>query len=92
MASNKLKCRICGKEYDACRSAKTVSGAYRWQDVACCPEHGAEYLHRVLVARGEISDTVKHSAKQVRQSKQKNKPVEIIDDVVVEEVETEAEA
>lgn len=49
-------CRVCGKEYEACfTQRKGIS--FRWQDVACCPEHGAQYLHDVLVARGELEDS-----------------------------------
>lgn len=47
------KCRICGKEYEGCKSAiNNTDGVFRWQEVACCPEHGAEYLRRVLASRG----------------------------------------
>ena len=47
-----LKCRICGKEYEACRSAKR-SGVFHWQSVACCVEHGAEYLALIRASRAE---------------------------------------
>lgn len=43
-------CRVCGKEYEACRSAN-VSGLFRWQDVSCSPECGAEYLRRINLSR-----------------------------------------
>lgn len=46
-------CKVCGKEYEYCRTAYPNSGIYRWQDVACCVEHGAEYFARVMEARGE---------------------------------------
>ena len=49
MASIKA-CRVCGKEYEACRSAST--GAFRWQEVACSPECGEIYFRRVNEARG----------------------------------------
>ena len=48
-----LKCRICGKEYEACRSAKRVAGVFHWQSVACCAEHGAEYLALIRASRAE---------------------------------------
>lgn len=44
-------CRVCGKKYEACRSAK-ISNIFRWQDVACSPECGAKYLHKVQISRG----------------------------------------
>lgn len=53
MATATLKCRVCGKEYEACRNAKRVDGVFRWQDVACCAEHGAEYLALIRASRNE---------------------------------------
>lgn len=50
-----LKCRICGKEYEACRSAKRVAGVFHWQSVACCAEHGAEYLAQIRASRAETA-------------------------------------
>ena len=50
-----LKCRICGKEYEACRSAKRVAGVFHWQSVACCAEHGAEYLALIRASRAETA-------------------------------------
>lgn len=49
--SELLKCKICGKEYDACRTKRSASVSYRWFDVACCEEHGAEYLRQILESR-----------------------------------------
>lgn len=46
-------CKVCGREYEACRTLRpNLNNEFRWQDVACCPEHGAEYLRRVMAARG----------------------------------------
>lgn len=61
-------CRVCGKEYEACRSAKTVAGVFRWQEVACSPECGAEYLAKVREARGEISPAA-HTTKSKKANK-----------------------
>lgn len=47
----KMKCRVCGKEYDACFNAKRIEGVYHWRDVACSPECGEIYLARVLESR-----------------------------------------
>lgn len=52
MASTVKKCRVCGKEYEACRSANRTAGVFRWQEVACSPECGAIYLQRVEESRG----------------------------------------
>lgn len=46
------KCRVCGKEYEACRNTKVQPGVYRWREVACSPECGDIYLQRVLESRG----------------------------------------
>lgn len=53
MATAIKVCRVCGKEYEACHSARTVQGVYRWQEVACSPECGAKYLADVLASRVE---------------------------------------
>ncbi len=44
-------CKNCGKEYEACRTAKRYPNAFRWQDVACSPECGTAYFAAVLAAR-----------------------------------------
>lgn len=43
MAKALLTCRVCGKRYEACRTPNPRS-IFRWQDVACSRECGAEYL------------------------------------------------
>ena len=58
MATATLKCRVCGKEYEACRNAKRVDGVFRWQDVACSPEHGAAYLDLIRKSRATEHDAV----------------------------------
>ena len=45
-------CKICGIEYPYCKTNRP-SEVFRWQDVACCPEHGAMYFDKVMEARGE---------------------------------------
>lgn len=58
MATATKICKVCGCQYEYCRTQRTVAGVFRWQDVACCPEHGAEYLTAVMKARGEIVEDV----------------------------------
>lgn len=53
-----LICRVCGNEYEACRNAKRIDGVYRWQDVACSPEHGAVYLDLIIKSREKHHDAV----------------------------------
>ena len=50
------KCRVCGKEYEASRSARRGDGVFRWREVACSPEHGAIYLAEVLAARSQAAE------------------------------------
>lgn len=57
-------CRVCGKSYEACRTARTGSGAFRWQEVACSPECGAEYLQKVQASRVGVT-TVKAASTPV---------------------------
>ena len=75
MASAIKKCRVCGKEYEACRSAKRVDGVYRWKDVACSPECGQVYLARILESRKPAVEepivTSSHEEESVEISKPK---------------------
>lgn len=50
MAKEVKVCRVCGKTYEACRTSK-VAKTFRWQDVSCSPECGAEYLRRIKLSR-----------------------------------------
>lgn len=52
------KCRICGATYEACRS---YDGTFQWQVVACCPEHGSQYLEKVLAARARDAEQRAHA-------------------------------
>lgn len=57
MATAIKKCRVCGKEYESCRSAKRgISGVFRWQEVACSAECGAEYLALIASSRNLSED------------------------------------
>lgn len=52
MATAVKKCRVCGKQYEACHTMMNrAAGVFRWQEVACCPECGAEYLRRIIEMR-----------------------------------------
>ena len=46
-------CKICGKEYPYCKTFRPVD-VFRWQDVACCEEHGSEYFAKILESRSGI--------------------------------------
>lgn len=44
-------CRVCGKSYEGCSATQRADGVFRWQEVACSPECGAQYLAAVNAAR-----------------------------------------
>lgn len=46
-------CKICGKEYPYCKTER-AAGIFRYQDVACCVEHGTQYFAEVEAARNPI--------------------------------------
>ena len=46
-------CKICGKEYPYCKTERGA-GIFRYQDVACCVEHGTQYFAEVEAARNPI--------------------------------------
>mgnify|MGYP001046298257 CR=1 FL=1 len=50
MATAMKKCKVCGKDYPYCKTV-VKAGVFRYQDVACCPEHGSIYLARVQASR-----------------------------------------
>lgn len=65
MASATMKkCRVCGKEYEACRSANRVAGVFHWQEVACSPECGAVYLQQINESRGLVGTPKRNSRKR----------------------------
>ena len=51
MAIATKKCKVCGKEYEYCHTMRRTPGVFRYQDVACCPEHGSIYLSRIIASR-----------------------------------------
>lgn len=53
MATAMMECRVCGKLYPACHSLRRGDTTFRWQEVACSPECGAEYLRQILLSRSE---------------------------------------
>lgn len=49
MPSGTRKCKICGCEYPYCKTV--TKNSFRYQDVACCPEHATEYFRRIELSR-----------------------------------------
>lgn len=56
-------CKICGAEYPYCQTYR-LDNAFRWQDVACCPEHGAEYLDLIMKSRETSTNPVNEECDQ----------------------------
>lgn len=50
MAKGMRKCKVCGVEYEYCHTVRN-GDLFRYQDVACCPEHGSIYFARILDSR-----------------------------------------
>lgn len=55
MAKGIRVCKVCGAEYEYCHTVRRKSGIFRWQDVACCPEHGRQYLEEITASRSDAT-------------------------------------
>lgn len=55
------KCRVCGKEFKPCRSAKLQDGVFRWREIACSPECGTVYFERIIESRNPAPKKAKKS-------------------------------
>ena len=68
-------CKVCGKEYESCHTLRpNLNSEFRWNDVACCPEHGAEYLRKIMESRQQkqaASEPVAEAAPKKRSRKKK---------------------
>lgn len=53
MATAIKKCRVCGKEYEACHTNRPAT-VFRWQEVACSPECGSIYLAQIEESRKTV--------------------------------------
>lgn len=53
MATGYKICKVCGEVYECCLTNRPGT-IFRWQDVACSPEHGAIYFRAIAESRGEI--------------------------------------
>lgn len=53
MTTATRKCKVCGREYEYCHTARHVAGIFRWQDVACSQEHGSIYLAQIMESRSK---------------------------------------
>lgn len=50
MAKATRICKVCGKEYDYCKTWLSTN-KFRYQDVACSPECGAKYFALIEASR-----------------------------------------
>ena len=66
-------CKVCGKEYPYCKNWNN-NDIFRWQDVACCEEHGREYFAAIMRARGELKEEPKNESVEVEPKEDKNVP------------------
>lgn len=66
MATANKICRVCGKEYEACHTLRSVS--FRWQEVACSPECGSIYLDRIVASRATKTTDLVSSKNDKEQS------------------------
>ena len=66
MATGIRKCKICGKEYQYCKTNRKAN-IFRYQDVACCPEHGSQYFAKIEASRAPKKDesSLKKTKKRV---------------------------
>jgi hypothetical protein len=67
-------CKVCGKEYPYCKTERK-DNAFRYQDVACCPEHGAEYLDAIMKSR-EIETVVEPQEEKPKVTRGRRKKTE----------------
>lgn len=54
MPKETMKCKVCGKEYIACRTPN-LTGIFRWRDVACSVECGQVWLERIEKSRSKVN-------------------------------------
>lgn len=82
MATAIKKCRVCGKEYPACRNLRRGDGVFRWQEVACSPECAAEYLRQINISRGvEVESPVEEAPVQAPKKRTRRKTAKEADPI-----------
>lgn len=65
MAKGTRICKICGKEYPYCKTERRTD-IFRYQDVACCVEHGTQYFAEVEAARNPVKVRVASAEVEVK--------------------------
>lgn len=80
-------CRVCGKTYESCRTAKTGSGIFNWREMCCSPECGQIYFKRINEARNPVVKVKEKKANSRRAASVKEAPVVVGNEPMVELVE-----
>lgn len=68
MATATKICKVCGKEYPYCHSLRLNAGVFRWQDVACSPEHASIYFARIEESRKTAKKLERESVEEQDQT------------------------
>ena len=55
MSNSTRICKVCGSEYPYCKT-ELHNNIFRWQDVACSPEHASIYFAKIEESRKKTSD------------------------------------
>ena len=89
-----MSCRVCGKEYEPCRTATRRPNVFHWQEVACSPECGAIYLQRIIESRKPAEEPAGGMESAKRGKSNKKDPITHIEGEVTnfEPVSATAEA
>lgn len=70
------ECKVCGKEYPYCKTNRQNADIFRWQDVACCQEHGSIYFAQIKASRSndgiKLNSVPKASKKSIRVARDKS--------------------
>ncbi len=82
MPKGTRKCKVCGAEYEYCKTNRPT-GIFRYQDVACSPEHGSIYFARILESRSATPVSEVESVEEKIDSN--SEIVENEDDMLLEE-------
>ena len=64
MAKAKRICKVCGKEYEYCKTWASAN-KFRYQDVSCSPECGAKYFAMIEASRSDKKPASKPVSKPV---------------------------
>ena len=65
MAKVLKRCKICGAKYIDCYAPRPAV-SFRWQDVACCIEHGQEWLKAVSDAGNRYDEPAPQAIEEKR--------------------------